>query len=47
MRNPPTLGSGEKLNEVAGLIALPEKDVVGVSVKVLGKAVVLCELECL
>jgi hypothetical protein len=41
------LGSGEKLNDAVGLIALPGKDGVAVSVKALDSDVVLCELECL
>jgi hypothetical protein len=35
------------LNEAVGLIALPEKDGVAVSVKALDNEVVLCELVCL
>ncbi len=46
-RNPPTFGSGEKVNGAVGLRALPENDEPAVSVKALDRDVVLCELECL
>jgi hypothetical protein len=46
-RNSPTFASGEKVNGVVGLNALPGKDGGPASVKALDRDVVLCEFECL